>query len=430
MSSAIPSVSQPTIDGKKDAHEKNVPSSSEPDYIDYPDGGTRAWLIVIGTFLARFATFGFVNSWGVFQSYYEENLLRGTSPSTIAWIGSVQYSLCFLPGLVTGRLLDIGIFKIPLAIASAVIVACCFIIAECTQYWQLLLCQGFALGLASGAVFVPSMGVIAHWFKHRRGLALGVTGAGSSVGATILPIAARRLIPQVGFPWTMRIIGFILLFVLLVPNLTLDRRLPPARVTGGLLNLKAFKSPPLAVYSFAIWVSFLGLSTVLTYIDIGAVKHGISPDFSFYLVSITNAASGFGRISSGIVMDRLGPINYFVPMSFIAAVLTYAWPFARNIGSLVVVSIVYGFCSGAFVSSFLMPVYEMGETSDIGRRTGMVMSIASIGALVGSPISGAISQSAGGFEAVGYYAGTMILFAAFLMAVTKYLVLRSLKGKL
>uniref|UniRef100_A0A0W0F6Z1 Major facilitator superfamily (MFS) profile domain-containing protein n=1 Tax=Moniliophthora roreri TaxID=221103 RepID=A0A0W0F6Z1_MONRR len=446
-STALPPVSQttsfeaPTVHGEyqgkkvlgveeKDIEKQKSPSQSEVTTLDdYPDGGARAWLIVLGTVLSGFGTFGFVNSWGVFQSYYEENLLKGTSPSTIAWIGSIQYALVFLPGLVTGRLFDIGIFKIPFAIASAIIVASCFVIAECTRYWHFLLCQGFALGLASGMVFGPSMGILGHWFKKRRGLALGVTATGSSIGGTVLPIAARKLIVQVGFPWTMRIIGFILLFILSIPNLTLARRLPPPHVTGGLLNLRAFKSPVFTVYSFSIWVSFLGLYTVLTYIDISAIQSGISPDLSFYLVSITNAASGFGRLSSAFMADRLGPINYFAPMTIIAALLTYAWPFAQSIGSLVAVAIIYGFSSGAFVSTFIMPVYEMGEISDVGRRTGMVMSIAEIGALVGPPISGAINHSSGSFEAVGYYAGTMVLFSASLLVLTKYLVLHTLRGK-
>ena len=68
---------------------------------DYPDGGLRAWIIVLGvselTFvtvahahklhqasLGTFATFGFVNAWGVFQAYYEQGLLSTTSPSTMS----------------------------------------------------------------------------------------------------------------------------------------------------------------------------------------------------------------------------------------------------------------------------------------------------------------------------------------------------------
>jgi MCP family monocarboxylic acid transporter-like MFS transporter 10 len=48
---------------------------------------------------------------------------------------------------------------------------------------------------------------------------------------------------------------------------------------------------------------------------------------------------------------------------------------------------------------------EMGEPWDVGRRTGMFMSISAIGALTGPPISGAIKSATGDFKAVGYYAG-------------------------
>ena len=47
----------------------------------------------------------------------------------------------------------------------------------------------------------------------------------------------------------------------------------------------------------------------------------------------------------------------------------------------------------------------MGETGDIGRRTGMLTTILAFGALAGPPISGAINTSTGGFKMVGVYAG-------------------------
>lgn len=54
----------------------------------------------------------------------------------------------------------------------------------------------------------------------------------------------------------------------------------------------------------------------------------------------------------------------------------------------------------------LVPILEMGEIGDVGRRTGMAFTCAAIGALAGPPISGAINRATGGYEAVGYYAGT------------------------
>lgn len=139
----------------------------------------------------------------------------------------VQYSLVFIPGLVTGRLFDMGLFRVPLALASAFLVVATFLVAECKEYWQFLLCQGFAVGvsvkfgsdtpftdvlqLGSGIIFGPLLGVVAHWFKRRKGFALGMVAIGSSFGGTLFPIAARRLITEV---------GYVNRFAQLVPRLT------------------------------------------------------------------------------------------------------------------------------------------------------------------------------------------------------------------
>lgn len=51
------------------------------------------------------------------------------------------------------------------------------------------------------------------------------------------------------------------------------------------------------------------------------------------------------------------------------------------------------------------PAGEFGDTSDIGRRVGMLFTICSVGSLIGPPISGAIHDKYGGFEQMSIYAG-------------------------
>ena len=53
-----------------------------------------------------------------------------------------------------------------------------------------------------------------------------------------------------------------------------------------------------------------------------------------------------------------------------------------------------------------MPVFALGGTGDVGRRTGMILTICAIGALAGPPMSGAINKATGGFKFVGVNAGT------------------------
>ncbi|KIJ09651.1 hypothetical protein PAXINDRAFT_138798 [Paxillus involutus ATCC 200175] len=361
--------------------------------------------------------------------YYEEVILPDSSPSDIAWIGSVQYALVFLPSLIMGRLFDLGYFKIPYFVASCILVLCNFLLAECTEYWQFFLAQGLGVGICSGILFGPALGIVSHWFSKRRGLALGITAIGSSVGGTVFPVAAQNLLPQVGFKWTMRIFGFVLLLLLGVANLTIDRRLPPTNVKGGLFNWAAFKNPAYTVYCISGVAAFLGLYTALTYMPISALRVGVSDDFAFYFIAIANGSSAFGRLTAGLLADRFGALNTMTPFTAMAGVLTFAWPFARSKGSLIAIAVIYGFSCGTYVSLLPAPAMEMGAIGDVGRRAGMFMSSAALGAIAGPPISGAINSATGGFEDVGWYAGTMVLFSVGLLMWTRYLHIGKLSGK-
>ena len=158
---------------------------------------------------------------------------------------------------------------------------------------------------------------------------------------------------------------------------------------------------------------------VLTYIDVSASAAGISPEFSFYLVSIANAGSGLGRILSGMLADKFGPLTVTAPLNLLCAIMTYIWPHATTKGPLIVIGIIYGFCSGAYVSLVPAPFIMMGDTHDAGRRTGTAFSVIAFGALAGPPVSGAIYQATGGFNDVGYYAGNVLDHTLRLVGFTK-----------
>ncbi|KAG1779501.1 MFS general substrate transporter [Suillus placidus] len=385
-----------------------------------PDGGLTAWLVVVAI--------GLSNSWGVFQAYYEENLLRHTSPSAIAWIGSVQYALVYLPALVMGRLFDLGYFKIPCFAASCALVACTFLIAECMQYWQFFLIQGLGIGVCCGIIVGPALVVVSHWFYKKRGLALSLTAIGASCGSTVFPVVAQSLIPLIGFKWTVRVFGFILIATLGIGNIFLKRRLPPVDVRGGLFNLKVFRNTAYSIFCISGIMVFLGLYTVLTYMSVRAVAIGVSKNFSFYILAIANASSTFGRVSAGLMGDKVGPFNTMAAFTAVAGMMTFAWPFTKNEIQFIVISSIYGFSTGAYVSLFTVAAVAMGKIEDAGRRVGMFMSLAALGAIAGPPISGAIS-TAGGFVEAGYYAGGIIMCGVVLLLLARYLHLGHLWGK-
>jgi hypothetical protein len=58
-------------------------------------GGVKAYLTVFGAFLALFCTFGQMNSFGTYQTWYKAHQLHQLPPSTISWIGSLQLWVFF-----------------------------------------------------------------------------------------------------------------------------------------------------------------------------------------------------------------------------------------------------------------------------------------------------------------------------------------------
>ncbi len=162
---------------------------------------------------------------------------------------------------------------------------------------------------------------------------------------------------------------------------------------------------------------------MLTFIDVSAQSQRVPESFSSYLVSIANAGNAVGRLTSGILADRfgtslrplslfthphriaLGPINVMIPASLVAGVLTLVWPYTRGTAALVTLAVTYGTSSGATATLVPATMISLGDSADVGRRTGMFFTIISLGAVAGPPISGAINHHTGGYVGVGIFAG-------------------------
>jgi hypothetical protein len=109
------------------AHVVDTESQAAPPvvnlaYINQPDGGLVAWLQVIGSFILFFNTWGAMNTFGVFQTYYESGALFNESSSNIAWIGSIQSFCLQVMGLFAGPVYDRGGFRILIIVGSCGVV--------------------------------------------------------------------------------------------------------------------------------------------------------------------------------------------------------------------------------------------------------------------------------------------------------------------
>ncbi|KAL8944730.1 MAG: hypothetical protein Q9216_000299 [Gyalolechia sp. 2 TL-2023] len=370
-----------------------------------PDGGLHAWLQVLGAFMLWFNSWGILNAFGVFQTYYESGELFTRSSFDISWIGSIQSFMLLVVGVFAGPMYDRGYLHALLIVGSFGVVFGHMMLSLCTEYWQVVLAQGFCVGLGAGCLFVPSVSILPTYFSTKIGLAIGLGSSGSSIGGTIYPILLYRLIDRIGFAWSVRIMAFIALGTLLIPLavMRMHVRAPKAR---AMLDLSAFTDVPYMVFVVATLIGFAGLSIVLFYISYyGFEQEILDRKMSFYIIAIFNAASTFGRTAPNALSDRVGPFNLIAPCAIACGVLMLCMIAVGSEAAIIILAILIGFFSGVFIA---MPpvcfVALIKDKSRIGTRIGMGFAMIGSGMLVGGPGGGGILGTEEPLEWVGLWA--------------------------
>lgn len=151
-----------------------------------PNGGLQAWLHVLSGCMLFFNTWGILNAFGVYQNYYETGALFNESSSNISWIGAIQAYLVLLVGFFSGPIFDRGYLRSLMLVGSFGVVFGHMMLSLCKTYWQVLLAQGFCVGLGAGCLYVPCVAVLPSYFSTKLGLAVGLAAAGSSLGGVIV----------------------------------------------------------------------------------------------------------------------------------------------------------------------------------------------------------------------------------------------------
>jgi MFS family permease len=335
-----------------------------------PNGGYRAWITVLGSFLLQASSFGFVSACGVFQLYYKSVMLPERSSQELGWITTFAEFLIFGAGIPVGHLVDIYGPRPVIAPFAALGVICVGLLSQCTEYWQVLLCQGLGFGLACSGTTLPAVVCVTQWFSTRRGLAVGLASCGSSFGGLIYPIMMSRLLEQVGFEaalkWATLPVGFGMAIGVLCcegpfppkvkvgkpknqdsENLTaqsftsdsttnisdvengnsqFDHNEP--KITPGALQAEATPKIPLierftsqVLGSFEnnglAWIFFCAGAFFCTfpvlapynYLPEQAVGGGMNKKLAEYSLAIMNASAMVGRVIPGYVSDFMGPFN-------------------------------------------------------------------------------------------------------------------------
>lgn len=365
---------------------------------------------------------GLLNAFGAFQVYYTATLIPGSSNSTVSWIRSIQAFLTCCVTIFAGPLFDRGYAKPTVYFGSFMVVFGLMMASLGTSYYQLLLAQGFCIGIRAGCIFIVSVAIIPQYFSTKRAFAIGIAAAGSSLGGIIYPIVFHEVQPMVGYGWATRTMGFIALATLSVPCACIRLRvLPLPRKT--IIDFSGFKELSFALFCLASFVGFIGLYVPFFYIsEFAASARGDLPTkLAFYMLPIVSAGSIVGRILPAYIADFAGPLNVLGLCTVVAGLLGFCWiPIQSTAAGLIIWSLLYGAFSGAFVS--LQPSTVVSITDDmgaVGGRLGMNTFCAALGILIGNPLAGIIVGD-GNWVGLQCFCGGSLLLGSVLVAATRW----------
>ena len=276
------------------------------------------------------------------------------------------------------------------------LVFCIMMISLCHSFWQFLLSQGVLLGICMALATWPMIALVGQYFKRSRAAATGFVVAGSSLGGIVWPIVIDRLLntTTIGFPWTMRIIGFAMIPCLIFScvaakspeSVVQQKDLEAPDMSDTQLHTEKdpkqdrsaarkalYKQSSMQLTCLAMFITYFGLFAPIFYLPSFAKHQGFSTTLAFYTASIVNGASFAGRILPGFVADRYGKFNCCIVAMFASGITILCWMKATSVAGLVVWSVAYGFASGV---SFV--VFSLNFTPLLTKRIGHLIPPASL----------------------------------------------------
>ncbi|KAJ2895991.1 Major facilitator superfamily domain general substrate transporter [Zalerion maritima] len=383
------------------------------------NGGKLAWMQVLGTFLIFFNTAGISSSYGMYQTFYPGGFSLATTQASS--IGSVQSFLLLFTSVIGGPLYDSGLYKPLLLVGSSLVVLGTFTQSLSTQFYQLLLSQGIAVGFGGGLFGFLGPSILSTYFTSKLPLASGVGALGGGVAGIVYPILFRNLQPLIGFGWTVRVFAIIAASTLVVVILVMKPRTRPPGKKRTFWDPSAFRDLPYLTFVAGNFMVNLGLYVPFSFVSSFAAERGLATDegLALYLLAILNVGSLFGRVIPSLGATRLGPLNTIVAMGACTGVVATSFLFVSDLAGLLCVAVAYGFSTGAYFA--LQPATLISLCPDpakIGTRVGMASAFLAFGALPTSTVAAALLDALG-FDAVWLWAGATTGSGALLMAFAR-----------
>ncbi|OMP85916.1 putative transporter MCH4 [Diplodia seriata] len=237
----------------------------------------RAWMSLASCHFLMFNSWGLVNAYGTFSSYYKDVLLPDTDALYFNLFGATECFMVLILSGVVGRLLDAGYYRYLLGTGTFLVTLGFMMlsISNGNGEWRqgsianIEATHGIVAGLGMACFFVSSSQIAATWFHRRKSLAIGIVASGASISGLVYPIMLRFLTTSIGFNNAVRcvagLIGVTALFAFCfaTPNPKHVFRKPKSWMDHKVwVDFEAFQYKPFNWFTASISFLFLGFYPV------------------------------------------------------------------------------------------------------------------------------------------------------------------------
>lgn len=414
------------------------PEVNDCNAIVPPDGGLRAWMIMIGSFVINGVLFSVINTYSLIYLELQKRLLESgetAASSKAALVGSLTIGTTFFLSPISGILTDkIGIQMTTFlggALASSGMLLSSIFSSKVTL---LYLTYGVMYGLGASLAYTPSLAILGHYFKRYLGLVNGIVTAGSSIFTTLMPYLIEVILRRFGLEGTLRFLA--MLTAIVMPCAILFKPIPlNSMPKDQLLKSKSsFKNCVKQVINvsiwrkkrYVVWASSIPLALFgyfVPYVHIGKFVATVFKDADGKLpIMCIGITSGIGRLLFGYIADlpRVNRILLQQISFFSIGALTMLLPVTPSFIILLLISLAMGLFDGCFISLLGPIAFDICGREGATQAIGFLLGMCSIPLTVGPPIAGFLYDHSGTYDLPFFLAGIPPIAGALTMFLIKF----------
>nr|QFR37176.1 MFS transporter [Cyberlindnera americana] len=319
------------------------------DAIEIPEGGVQGWMTVVASFLFNCATWGSNSAYSIYLAHYlKYDLFPGATKLDYAAVGGI----CFGCGLNAAPVIRLCVNRLNtrsvIAFGGLLQLAGILLAAFATKIWQIYICQGVMIGYGLGFIAIPSMTLVAQWFRKKRSLAMSITAAGAGVGGIIFNVAIQQVLKEYGLRWAL-ISQAIICSVCTIIGLCLVRtRENEINSILRVWDWKLFANPGYLMFATYVCFCLLGFVVLVYNLADFTISLGYSAHQGSIVACMISVGIVIGRPTVGKLSDKFGPVTVSIFTQLLVGLLCLAmWIPDRNLATSIAFAIIQGGTMGS-----------------------------------------------------------------------------------